>query len=124
MVDHVASQCEESPASDDFAYSQWAEIEAAGVAAHTVPLEDDRVLMLHMAEQPAFYTPLTITCGGKPVQTCLKPTTFDPQGRSIISIHLMLAAEQQRRQTLNSAKLCAELAILYKRAEIMRLKEW
>ena len=36
----------------------------------------------------------------------------------------MFAAEQQRRQTLTLAKLCAELAIWYKRAEIMRPKEW
>ena len=50
----------EAPASsyDDFAYSRWGEVEAAGVAAHTVPLKDDRVLMLHPAEPPAFYTPL------------------------------------------------------------------
>ena len=39
----------EAPASscDAFAYSRWAEVEAAGVAAHTVALEDSRVLMLH-----------------------------------------------------------------------------
>ena len=50
----------------------------AGVAAQTVPLDDDRVLMLHPAEPPAFHTPLTITCGAKQVQTWLEPTTFDP----------------------------------------------
>ena len=40
MVDHIASQFPEVPASscDDFAYSRWAEVEAAGAAAHTVPL--------------------------------------------------------------------------------------
>ena len=47
----------ENPVSDDFAYNRWAEIEAAGAAAPTVPLEDDRVLMLHPAEPHAFYTP-------------------------------------------------------------------
>ena len=69
--------------SDEFAYSCWAEVEAAGVAAHRVPLEDDRVVMLHPTERPAFYTPLTITCGAKQVQTCLEPTTFEPQGRTL-----------------------------------------
>ena len=48
----------ENPVSDDFAYSRWAEVEAAGAAAHTVPLEDDRVLMFHPAKPPVFYTPL------------------------------------------------------------------
>ena len=76
---------------DEFAYNRWAEVESAGVAAHTVALEDDRVLMLHPAQPPAFHTPLTFTCGAKQVQTCLEPTTFDPQGRTLISIHLLLA---------------------------------
>ena len=73
--------------------------------------------MLHPAEPPAFYTPLTITCGAKQVQTCLEPTTFDPQGRTLISIHLMLAAEQLRRPTLTPAKLWVEF-------ELPRPKEW
>ena len=59
------------PVSDDSAYSRCAEVEAAGAAVHTVPLEDERVLMLHRADPPAFYTPSTITCGAKRVQTCL-----------------------------------------------------
>ena len=60
---------------------------SGGVAAHTVPLEDDRVLMLHPAEPSAFFTSLTITCGAKQVQTYLEPTTIDPRGRTLISIH-------------------------------------
>ena len=88
------------------------------------PLEDDRVLMLDPAEPPAFYTPLTITCGAKQVPTCLETTMFDPQGRSLISIHLMLAAEQLRRPTLTLAKLWVELSLLYKRVELPRPKEW
>ena len=95
------------------------------MAAHTVPLEDDRVLMLNLAAEPmAYHTPLTISCGAKQVQTCLEPTTFDPQGRTMISIHLMLDAEQARRPTLTLAKLWVELSILYKRAELPRPKEW
>ena len=87
-------------------------------------LEDDRVLMLHPAEPPAFYTRLTITCGAKQVQTCLEPTTFDPHGRTLISIHLMLAAEQLHRPTLTLAKLWMELSFLYKRVELPRPKKW
>ena len=68
----------DNPVSDDFAYSRWMEVEAAGAAAPIVPLEDDCVLMLHPVKSPAFYTILTITCGDKQVQTCLEPTTFDP----------------------------------------------
>ena len=109
---------------DEPGYNRWPEIESAGVAAHTVPLEDDRVLMLHPAEPPAFHTPLTITCGAKQVQTCLEPTTFDPQGRALISIHLMLAAEHVRRPTLTLAKLWVELSILYTRVELPRPREW
>ena len=52
------------------------------------------------------------------------PTTFDPQGRTLISIHLMLAAEQLRRPTLTLAKLWVELSLFYKRIELPRPKEW
>ena len=52
----------ENPVSDDFAYSRRAETDAAGVAARTVHLEDNCVLMLHPAEHPVMYTPLTVTC--------------------------------------------------------------
>ena len=128
VFDHVDVPCgEHSHAprpSDELNYNRWTEVESAGIAAHTIPLEDDRVLMLHPAEPPAFHTPLTFTCGAKQVQTCLEPTTFDPQGRTLISIHLMLAAEQVRRPTLTLAKLWAELSILYKRTELLRPKQW
>ena len=91
IFDHVDSPCTGNLVipEEEVAHNRWAEVESAGVAAQTVPLEDDRVLMLLSAEPPAFYTPLTITCGTKQVQTCLEPTTFDPQGRTLISIHLM-----------------------------------
>ena len=57
VYDHVDVPCgEHSQApgpNDELSYNRWAEVESAGVAAHTVPLEDDRVLMLHPAEPPA-----------------------------------------------------------------------
>ena len=128
VFDHAGVQCGEhsqtQKPNDEFAYNRWAEVESAGVAAHTVPLEDDRVLMLHPAQPPAFHTPLTFTCGAKQVQTCLEPTTFDPQGQTLISIHLLLAAEQVRRPTLTLAKLWVEMSILYTRVELPRPKEW
>ena len=128
VYDHVDVPCGEHShvprPNDELAYNRWDEVESAGVAAHTVPLEDDRVLMLHPAEPPAFHAPLIVTCGAKQVQTCLEPTTFDPQGRTLISIHLMLAAEQVRRPTLTLAKFWVELSILYKRMELPRPKQW
>ena len=77
IFDHMDSPCTGNLVNpnEKLAHNRWAEVELAGV-----PLEDDCVLMLHPAEPPAFYTPLTITCGAKQVQTCLEPTTFDPQG--------------------------------------------
>ena len=88
VYDHVDVPCSEhsnvSRPNDELAYNRWAEVESAGVAAQTVPLEDDRVLMLHPAESPAFLAPLIVTCGAKQIQTCLEPTTFDPQGRTLI----------------------------------------
>ena len=80
--------------------------------------------MLHPVEPPAFHPPLIVTCGTKQIQTCLEPTTFDPQGRTLISIHLMLAAEQVRRPTLTLAKLWVELSVLYNRMELPRPKQW
>ena len=126
IFDHVDSPCTRNLVipNEELAYNRWTEVELAVVTAQTVPLEDDRVLMLHPAESPAFYTPLTITCGAKQVQTCLEPTTFDPQGRTLISIHLMLAAEQLRRPILTLVKLWVELSLLYKRVELPRPKDW
>ena len=59
IFDHADSQCVGNPVnpSDEFAYNRWTEVASAGVAAHTVPLEDERVLMLHPVEPPAFQTP-------------------------------------------------------------------
>ena len=59
IFDQVDSPCTGNLVipNEELAYNRWAEVESAGVAAQTVPLEDDRVLMLHPAEPPAFYTP-------------------------------------------------------------------
>ena len=74
VFDYADVQCGEHShvpkTGDELTYNRWPEVESAGVVAHTVPLEDGRILMLHPAEPPAFHTPLTITCGAKQVQTC------------------------------------------------------
>ena len=105
MVNHVAWQCVERPVRDNFADSRWAERKAAGVAAQTVPLEDDRVLMLHPAEQPVIYTPFTVTCGAKQFHTSLEPTTFDPQARTLISILLNAGCRAVTSPRVNLAKI-------------------
>ena len=109
----VASQCVENPVIDDFAYSRWAETDAAGVPAHTVPLEDDRVLMVRPAEQHVLYTPLTVTCGEKRVQTRLHFIIypFDAGHNAAASSWFVLA------------ETVAELAAQYEKTEIMRPKE-
>ena len=50
MVDHVASKCVEKPLYDNFVNSQLSETDAAGVAAYTVLVVEDRVLVFHTAE--------------------------------------------------------------------------
>ena len=59
VFDHVDSPCDSNLVlpNEEYAYNRWAEVESAGIAAHTVPLEDDRVLMLHPAEPPRFTPP-------------------------------------------------------------------
>ena len=86
----------ENPVSNDLAYNRWAEPEAVGI---TTPAdstaEDGRALLLHPADQPTSSPPLMVTCGEKQVQTSMEPTSFDPQGRTLISIHSVLAAERK-----------------------------
>ena len=93
--------------SDDFAYSRWSQTDPAGIAAHTVPVE------FYTSEQPIMYTTLTVTYGETHVQTSSEPTSFDTQGRTLISIHFMLAAEQQHRPCLTLQKLGVELTAIY-----------
>ena len=104
MVDHVAPQFVENSESDDFAYSRWSKTDEAGVAAHTVPPGDDRVLVLHPAEPPLLCFAPAVTRGEKQVQTKMG-TTFDPQGCTLVSAHFLLAAERALyRQYLTSQK--------------------
>ena len=69
-------------------------------ATQTLSTASGRVLMLRPADQATLNAPLTVTCGTKQVQTSLESTTFDPSGRTLLSVHLVLASEQQIRPDL------------------------
>ena len=66
--------------------------------------------MLRPADQATVNAPLTVTCCTKQGQTCLESTTFDPSGRTFLSVHLMLASEHQKRSDLTLEKMKLELA--------------
>ena len=91
-------------------FSSRAEAEEKADATQTGPTAYDRVLLLRSADQPTVNAPLTVTCGTKQVQTSLGSTIFDPSGPTILSVHLMLASEQQIRPDLTLEKLKLELA--------------
>ena len=113
--------------SNDLTFNRWAEAGAAGITAQTTPAsEDDRVLVLRPADLPTLSPPLTVTCGDKQVQTSMEPTTFDPQGRTLISVHLVLAAEQKQRPNLTLRELWLELAAnpMCKQIDVRRPEEW
>ena len=69
------------------------------------------VLTLRPAEA-AYTTPsLTITFEKIQIRTSSEPTTFDPSGRTIISIRLLLAIERETRPELTIEALMNELAV-------------
>ena len=84
------------------------------------------MLLLRPADQPIVNAPLTVTNGTKQVQKCLESTTFDHSGRNILSVHLMLASEQQIHPDLTLEKLKLELASnpAVKRIFSPLTKEW
>ena len=95
-------------------------------ATQTLSTASGRVLMLRPADQATVNAPLTVTCGTKQVQTGLESTTFDPSGRTLLSVHLVLASEQQIRPDLTLEKLKLELASnpTVKRISLPLPKEW
>ena len=95
-------------------------------ATQTLSTASGRVLMLRPADQATVNAPLTVTCGTKQVQTSLESTTFDPSGRTLLSVHLVLASEQQRRPDLTLEKLKLELASnsAVKKISLPLPKEW
>ena len=96
-------------------------------ATHTMSTASGRVLMLRPADQATVNAPLTVTtCGTKQVQTGLESTTFDPSCRTLLSVHLVLALEQQIRPDLTLEKLKLELASnsAVKKISLPLPKEW
>ena len=95
-------------------------------ATHTLSTASGRVLLLRPADQATVNAPLTVTCGTKQVQTGLESATFDPSGRTLLSVHLVLASEQQIRQDLTLEKLKLELASnpAVKRISLPLPKKW
>ena len=128
MIDHVASQCMEKSVSDDLAFNRWTEAEVARIitAETTHSSEDDPVLVLRPADLPILSLPLTVTCGDKQVQTSIEPTSFDPQKRTRISVHLVLAAERKQRPKQTLRELWIELAAKAncKEVNVRRPEEW
>ena len=84
------------------------------------------MLLLRPTDQHTVNAPLTVTWGTKQVQTSLESTIFDPSGRTILSVHLMLASEQQIRPDLTLEKLKLELASnpAVKKISLLLLNEW
>ena len=107
-------------------FSPRAEEKKKPDATQTLSTASGRVLMLRPADQATVNAPLTLTCGTKQVQTGLEPTTFDPSGRTLLSVHLVLASEQQIRPDLTLEKLKLELASnpAVKRISLPLPKEW
>ena len=107
-------------------FSSRAEVEEKADAAQNAPTAYYRVLLLRPADQPTVNAPLTVTCGTKQVHTSLESTTFHPSGRTILSVHLMLASEQQIRPDLTLEKMKLELASnpTVKRISLPLPKEW
>ena len=71
--------------------------------------DNEMVLMLRPAESAHVATPLTVTCGKIQIQTNPEPTTFDPSGRTIMSIRLLLAIEREARPELTFDGLIDEI---------------
>ena len=81
--------------------------------------------MLRPANQTTVNASLTVTCGTKQVQASLESTTFDPSGRIFLSVHIMLALEQQIRTdfTLEKLKLVLVSSPAVKRISLPLTKE-
>ena len=107
-------------------FSPRAEEKKKTDATQTLSTASGRVLMLRPADQATVNAPLTVTCGTKQMQTGLESTTFDPSGQTLLSVHLVLASEQQIRPDLTFEKLKLELASnrAVKRIFLPLPKEW
>ena len=106
-TEHSASECiaPEYPRQEE-------QIRAAWYAPHTnqfdgVP-QDDQVRVISIAEAGGPSRPVVITCGEKQVPTTIEAPAPDCT-ETLISIHLLLSAEQKSRPELTLAQLKEEL---------------
>ena len=106
MAEHFASQCQNTAIQEHMAYSLWAE---QPQTSHTTS-DNEMVLLLRPAEAAHMATPLTITCRKIKMQANPEPTTFDPSGRTVMSICLLLAIEREQRPDLTIDALIDEIA--------------
>ena len=88
MTEHAGSQCQNVSIQDDIAYSVWAEPPPLPQTTS----DDEMVLTLRLVEMENIKTPLVVICGKTQIQTSPEPTTFDPTGKTIMSVKLALAA--------------------------------
>ena len=106
-AEHSASECI-SPKYP----RQEEQIRAAWYAPHTNQFEgapqDDQVRVISVAEAGGPSRPVVITCGEKQVLTTLEAPAPDCT-ETLISIHLLLSAEQKTRPELTLAQLKEEL---------------
>ena len=106
-AEHSASECisPEYPRQEE-------QIRAAWYAPHTNQFEgapqDDQVRVISVAEAGGPSRPVVITCGEKQVLTTLEAPAPDCT-ETLISIHLLLSAEQKLRPELTLAQLKEEL---------------
>ena len=107
MTEHSASQCRNVPVHEDLAYSLWAEQPPAPQTSN----DNEMVLTLRPAETAYTAPSLTITCGKIQIQTSSEPTTFNPSGRTIMSIRILLAIERETRPEMTIEALMNELAV-------------
>ena len=123
MTEHSASQCQNIPVHEDLAYSLWAEQPSAPPQTLS---DSEMVLMLRPAEAAHVATPLTVTCGKIQIQTNPEPTTFDPSGRTIVSVRLLLAIERKTRPELIIDALIDEMTANenYQQLTLPQPEEW
>ena len=123
MTEHSASQCQNIPVHEDLAYSLWAEQPSAPPQT----LSDNKmVLMLRPAEAAHVATPLIVACGKIQIQTNPEPITFDPSGRTIMSVRLLLAIERETRPELTIDALIDEIIANenYQQMTLPQPEEW
>ena len=122
MPEHSASQCKNAAVQEEMAYSLWAD---RSRPSHALS-DNEMVLMLRPAEAAHVATPLTIICEKIQMEANPEPTTFDPSGRTIMSIRLLLAIEREHRPGLTIEALIKEIAAnqKYRQLTLPQPEEW